>query len=392
MSIASAAAEFMLSDSLLPSSKGSRTKRLRFELPADRIIKYVSVGLPLLLVSLAFAREITKGSQITCLTPSNFTLKQTEYIHTYCWDSLTHHELDDHGTINEKSLWIHKIFPYSLLVIGVLMYLPALLWGYLAETSLGCDLIFLIDELDKSYNRAVRLTQHIMKIRQECPDPGSFWNELEKARRERYFEFPLLERYMECKQRTHFLVLLYFLRNFLLLALITSTCLYLGYFHVQVFFLEEFNCLVKTGLLMDDPIVPNFIQCKLVSLSMFQIISVINGVIYFLLVPVVSYNLIKLYYWDKRLLNVYEMLPAFDLLSRKMLGCPINDLNVILLFLRANVSEIKSFSRLNVLYTLKDTNSVRHHIDTIVDFMTILAGVEVTKPKTLPDAELGTDE
>lgn len=61
MSLSHAAAEYMLSDALLPENGGSRAERLRLELPSDRLLKFVTVGLPLLLVSLAFAREFSAG-------------------------------------------------------------------------------------------------------------------------------------------------------------------------------------------------------------------------------------------------------------------------------------------------------------------------------------------
>ena len=206
---------------------------------------------------------------------------------------------------------------------------------------------------------------------------------LPRARKERYFEFPLLERYLACKQRSHSLVATYLLRNALLLLFTSATYLYLGHFHLDVFFQEEFSCSIKTGLLHDETHIPDLITCRLTSLSVFQIVSLASVAIYTLLVPVILYNLTRLCRWDKRLLSIYEMLPAFDLLSRKMLGCPINDLNVILLFLRANISELVSFSWLSVLCALKDTATQKHNIDTVVDFMTLLAGLEHSKPKHL---------
>lgn len=206
---------------------------------------------------------------------------------------------------------------------------------------------------------------------------------LPRARKERYFEFPLLERYLACKQRSHSLVATYLLRNSLLLLFISATYLYLGNFHLDVFFQKEFSCSIKTGLLSDEAHIPDLITCRLTSLSVFQIVSLSSAAIYTLLVPVIIYNLTRLCRWDKRLLSIYEMLPAFDLLSRKMLGCPINDLNVILLFLRANISELISFSWLSVLCVLKDTTTQKHNIDTVVDFMTLLAGLEPSKPKHL---------
>lgn len=61
MSLSHTAAEYMLSDALLPDPSSSRAKGLRLELPSDRLLKFVTVGLPLFLVSLAFAREFSAG-------------------------------------------------------------------------------------------------------------------------------------------------------------------------------------------------------------------------------------------------------------------------------------------------------------------------------------------
>lgn len=61
MSLSHTAAEYMLSDALLPDPSTSRAKGLRLELPSDRLLKFVTVGLPLFLVSLAFAREFSAG-------------------------------------------------------------------------------------------------------------------------------------------------------------------------------------------------------------------------------------------------------------------------------------------------------------------------------------------
>ncbi|MEE6484558.1 hypothetical protein FKM82_013911, partial [Ascaphus truei] len=378
MSIANKVAEYMLSDALLPDNFTNK-KGLRLELPIDRVIKLVSVGLPLLLVSFAFAQEISAGSPVICFPPNNFTGQQIQYVDKHCWHSLTHHYFDSNGTAAVKSLWIHKVFPFSLMVIAVAMYIPVVLWKYISESLLNLDLIFIIDELDKSYNRSIKLVQHLLKTHRTCADPYIFWEELKNARHMRYFEFPLLERYLTCKQRSHLLVLTYLLRNILLLIFISLTCIYMGFFHLSIFFQDEFNCHIKTVLLKTETSKSEFVNCKLVSLPIFQVINIANAVIYILLVPIIIYNLSKLCYWDKYFLTVYEMLPAFDLLSNKMLGCPLNDLNIIILFLRANVSELKSFSRLSVLCKLKDTTN-KQNIDTVVDFMTLLIGMDMAKP------------
>lgn len=66
MSIAKAAARAMLSDALLQDSPGiQRLHHLELELPLDKVIKFVSVGLPLLLVCVAFAREVSLGEHFS---------------------------------------------------------------------------------------------------------------------------------------------------------------------------------------------------------------------------------------------------------------------------------------------------------------------------------------
>ncbi|XP_075384116.1 pannexin-3 [Tenrec ecaudatus] len=382
MSLAHTVSEFMLSDALLPEYKSPQLKGLRLELPLDKMVKFVAVGFPLLLISLAFAQEFSFGTPISCFAPSNFSAHQAAYVDSSCWDSLVHYKQDEEGQYKTKSLWPHKVIPYSLLALTMVMYLPVLLWQYTAVPALSSDLLFIIRELDKSYNRSIRLVQHMVKIQKSSESHVHvFWDELEKARRNRYFEFPLLEHYLACKQRSHSLVASYLLRNALLLIFISTIYLYLGHFHLDIFFQEEFSCSIKRGLLNDETHVPHLITCRLTFLSLFQIVSLSCVVMYTLLVPVILYNITQLCRWDKQLLSIYEMLPAFDLLSRKRLGCPFNDLNVILLFLRANTSKLISFSWLSALCVLKDTTTQKQNIDTVVDFMTLLAGLETLKPK-----------
>ncbi|XP_030648658.1 pannexin-3 isoform X2 [Chanos chanos] len=353
MSIANTAAQAMLSDALLTDSNWHhRIRHLELELPLDKVIKFVSVGLPLLLVSVAFAREVSIGPQISCFPPSNFTVKQAAYVDTYCWDSLMHHEFDTDGNFDERSLWVHKMFPYSLLIMAMMMYLPALIWRFLAMPSLGSDLLFIIDELDKSYNRSIRLAQNILDLQKNSENSQEFQAELERAKRKRYFEYPLLERYMQCKHGSYFLVSMLFLRGFLLLTFMSASCLYLIYFHLSAFIQDEFSCFVRTGLLRDQPWVPELVQCKMTSLLVFQVISVANGAIYLLLAPIVLFSLLRLFCWDTTFLSLYEVLPALGLISGRKLGCPLNDLNVLLLFLRANVAHLRSYGRLRAVCSL----------------------------------------
>ncbi|XP_044227060.1 homeobox protein PKNOX2 [Thunnus albacares] len=353
MSIAQAAAKAMLSDALLQDGSGlNRINHLELELPLDKVIKFVSVGLPLVLVCMAFAREVSLGPQISCFPPSNFTIKQASYVDTYCWDSLMHHEFDNDGNFEERSLWVHKMFPYSLLAMAVLMYLPALIWRQLVMPTLSSDLLFIIDELDQSYNRSIRMAQNILDMRQITKNPLTFQAELQRAKKKRYFEYPLLERYMQCKQNSYFLVSMLFLRGFLLLTFMTAACLYLAYFHLSAFLQDEFSCFVRTGMLRDQNWVPELVQCKMIGQLVFQVISVANGAIYVLLAPIVLFSLIRLFVWDTTFISVYELLPALDLINRRRLGCPLNDLNVLLLFLRANVAHLKSYGKVRALCSL----------------------------------------
>ncbi|XP_062869862.1 homeobox protein PKNOX2 [Trichomycterus rosablanca] len=353
MSIANTAAQAILSDALLrDGDKDSRLRNLELELPLDKVIKFVSVGLPVLLVSLAFAREVSVGPQISCFPPSNFTSKQAAYVDTYCWDSLMHYEIDTDGNFEERSLWVHKMFPYSLMIMAMMMYLPALIWRFLAMPTLGSDLLFIIDELDKSYNRSVRLAQSILELKQNSDNLQTFQTELQRAKRKRYFEYPLLERYMQCKHSAYFLISMLFLRGFLLLTFMTAACLYLVYFHLSAFLQDEFSCFVRTGLLRDQTWVPELVQCKISGLLVFQVISIANGAVYVLLGPIVLFSILRLFCWDTGFLSLYEVLPALGLISGKKLGCPLNDLNVLLLFLRANVAQLQSYSRLRALCSL----------------------------------------
>ncbi len=212
-----------------------------------------------------------------------------------------------------------QMFPYSLLVMAMMMYLPALIWRHLAVPSLTSDLFFIIDELDKSYNRSVRLAQSILDLKQHSENPLQFQAELERYMQIStfgdfifkktffcfseiheivYFVFlepsasvtlstPLLERYMQCKHGSYFLVSMLFLRGFLLLTFMSTSCLYLIYFHLSAFLQDEFSCFVRTGLLRDQPWVPELVQCKMTGLLVFQVISVANGAVYVLLAPIV---------------------------------------------------------------------------------------------------------
>lgn len=64
MAIAHVATEYVFSDFLLKDPSQGRYRTLRTELAADKIVTCVAVGLPLLLISLAFAQEVSVGESL----------------------------------------------------------------------------------------------------------------------------------------------------------------------------------------------------------------------------------------------------------------------------------------------------------------------------------------
>lgn len=54
-----------------------------------------------------------------------------------------------------------QFFPYILLLVAILMYIPALFWRFTAAPSLSSDLSFIMEELDRCYNRAIRLAKSL---------------------------------------------------------------------------------------------------------------------------------------------------------------------------------------------------------------------------------------
>lgn len=61
MAIAHVATEYVFSDFLLKEPSESKYKGVRLELAVDKIVTFIAVGLPLLLISLAFAQEVSVG-------------------------------------------------------------------------------------------------------------------------------------------------------------------------------------------------------------------------------------------------------------------------------------------------------------------------------------------
>ncbi|CAF94969.1 unnamed protein product, partial [Tetraodon nigroviridis] len=316
MAIAHVATEYVFSDFLLREPNQAPYRSVRTELALDKMVTCVAVGLPLLLISLAFAQEVSVGTQISCFAPANFSWRQAAYVDSYCWASVHTHTLP---------LWLHKFFPYVLLLVAVLMYTPALFWRFSAAPLLQSDLSFIMEELDRCYNRAVTLAKRMAASGVLAPESA--------ARR------VLLFYYLLCRGLTCVTLL--------------CACIYLGYYLRLASVTDDFCCALRWGLLQNDSYVPDRLQCKLIAVGVFSLLSLVNLILFVALVPAVVYASLRplLCHGYARFLESYQLLPTVGVLPTP--DGQWDDLSLYLLFLDENISELKSFKYIKVLELLR---------------------------------------
>uniref|UniRef100_A0A3Q2YJL1 Pannexin n=1 Tax=Hippocampus comes TaxID=109280 RepID=A0A3Q2YJL1_HIPCM len=334
MAIAHVATEYVFSDFLLKDPTDAKYKGMRLELAADKIVTFMAVGLPLFLISLAFAQEVSVGTQISCFAPTNFSWRQAAYVDSFCWAAV---QQQDDGS----PLWLHKFFPYILLSLAILVYIPALFWRFTAAPHLSSDLNFIMEELDRFYNRAIKLAKNLASLDAKDKDLA-----------EGCFKYPLVEQYLKTKRFSHRLVIMYLACRGLTLLILLLACLYLGYYIRLASLTDEFPCDLRTGVLTNDSRVPSAVQCKLVAVGVFRLLSYINLGVYVLLAPMVVYAAVGPARQSSNFLRPYEMLPGFGALG--VITPFYNDLSIYLLFLQENLSELKSFKCLQVLELLQE--------------------------------------
>lgn len=159
-------------------------------------------------------------------------------------------------------------------------------------------------------------------------------------------KYPLVEQYLKTKRFSRTLVVKYLACRGLTLLILLLACLFLGYYIRLASLSDEFPCDLRTGVLRNDSTVPSAIQCKLVAVSVFRLLSLINVGVYVLLSPLVVYAALGPGRQSSNFLRPYEMLPGFGTLGAVM---PFfNDLSIYLLFLHENLSQLKSFKCLQV--------------------------------------------
>ncbi|XP_025141944.1 pannexin-1 [Bubalus kerabau] len=354
MAIAHLATEYVFSDFLLKEPSEAKFKGLRLELAVDKMVTCIAVGLPLLLVSLAFAQEISIGTQISCFSPSSFSWRQASFVDSYCWAAVQQKN-SLQGDSGNLPLCLHKFFPYILLLVAILLYLPSLFWRFAAAPHVCSDLKFIMEELDKVYNRAIKAAKsmHDLDLRDgACPAPEVNEN-MRQSSQESHFRYPIVEQYLRTKKASRHLIVKYMSCRVLSLSTILLASIYLGYYLSLSSLSDEFVCSIKSGILKNDSTVPDKFQCKLIAVGIFRLLSFINLVVYVMLVPVVVYSLFVPFQQKMDVLKVYEILPTFDILHLKLEG--YNDLSLYVLFLEENISELKSYKCLKVLENIKSS-------------------------------------
>uniref|UniRef100_A0A8C2JF54 Pannexin 1a n=1 Tax=Cyprinus carpio TaxID=7962 RepID=A0A8C2JF54_CYPCA len=347
MAIAHAATDYVFTDFVLkePASE-NRYRGIRLELGLDKMVTCVAVGLPLLLISLAFAQEVSVGTQISCFSPTKFSWRQAAYVDSFCWAAV---QTQDTGGL---PLWLHKFFPYMLLLVAVSVYLPALYWRFTGAPVLSSDLTFIMEELDHTYNRAIKLSKSLYaagKRETESAHMGSHSSVRDLT--ESYFKYPLVEQYLRTKRFSRGLLIRYLLCRLVTFLALMLACIYLCYY-IHLSFTDEFQCDIRTGAVLSDSSVPPAMQCKLVAVGVFQLLSSINLCVYLLLVPLCLYAMLVPFRRTMGFLKPYEMLPTIGVMQFGQVTW--DDQALYLLFLEENLSELKSYKCLKVLELLKE--------------------------------------
>ncbi|XP_013871371.1 pannexin-1 [Austrofundulus limnaeus] len=344
MAIAHVATEYVFTDFLLKEPNQARYRSVRTELAVDKMVTCVVVGLPLLLISLAFAQEVSVGTQISCFSPTNFSWRQAAYVDSYCWAAVHTHTFH---------LWLHKFFPYVLLLVAVLMYTPALIWRFVAAPLLQSDLGFIMEELDRCYNNAVTLAKRLATS-------GLLTSDSELT--EGCFSYPLVEKFLLTKRCSRRLLSCYLLCRGLTLLILLLACLYLGYYLHMASVTDDFGCPLRVGLLVNDTSIPERVQCKLIAVGVFYLLSLVNLIAFSLLFPVIIYAGLRplLFQGYAHFLETYQSLPTVSVLPKP--DGHWDDLSLYLLYLEENLSELKSYKYMKVLEMLRkrDERSGEH--------------------------------
>lgn len=160
------------------------------------------------------------------------------------------------------------------------------------------------------------------------------------------FKYPVVEHYLKSKRSSRSLVVRYLACRGLTLVTLLLACLFLSYYIHLASLTDEFSCDLRTGALKDDSALTAAVQCKLVAVGVFGLLSKINLGVYALLFPLVVYAALRPARQSSSFLRPYEILPGFGTLG--VIRPFYNDLSIYLLFLEENLSNVESFKCLQV--------------------------------------------
>lgn len=68
-----------------------------------------------------------------------------------------------------------QLYPYILLFLAILVYIPSLLWSFSAAPQLSSELNFIMQELDRFYNRAIKLANNLVSPGRSSPQTPQRW-------------------------------------------------------------------------------------------------------------------------------------------------------------------------------------------------------------------------
>lgn len=170
---------------------------------------------------------------------------------------------------------------------------------------------------------------------------------------ESHFKYPFVEQYLKTKKTSQNLIIKYLICRSLTFVIVLLACIYLGYYISLFSLTDEFSCNIRTGILKNDTTLPSLIQCKLIAVGVFRLLSYINLIVYVLTMPFVLYTMLVPFRKRSNVLKVYELLPTFSV--HQCYSKEYDDLSLFLLFLEENVSELKSYKFLKVMENLKGT-------------------------------------
>ncbi|KAK3509248.1 hypothetical protein QTP70_025604, partial [Hemibagrus guttatus] len=242
-------------------------------------------------------------------------------------------------------------FPYILLLLAVLVYIPTLFWRFTAAPQLSSDLSFIMEELDCCYNRAIQLAKSLASNK---PDANDITEESHSSPEvaEGCFKYPLVVQYLRTKRGRRALAWKYLVCQVLTLLTVLLVFFYLLCYVCLVSPSDQFSCDLHTSVQNTTPPV----LCKLVSVGVFRLLSCVSMAVYLILIPLVFYAPVRPA-WRRQqvqVLHPYGLLPAFRHAQElHVSSCRYDDLSIYLLFLEENLSELKSYKCLQVLNLLK---------------------------------------